>query len=133
MKNYLSFLILLVATISFAQKNNKNNSQNESIEIMVADTACLCFNQIDTTQMNANYIHLKRECLNQAIIKNKENIQKTYKDDRRMDSEKMSKQGLQGELLIRVQNILTEKCESYQTFEKNVQQSRGGGNQNRSR
>jgi hypothetical protein len=48
-----------------------------------------------------------------------------------MDSEKMSKQGLQGELLIRVQNVLSEKCESYQIFEKNVQQTRGGGNHNR--
>jgi hypothetical protein len=133
MKNYFTLIILFVSYIGFAQKNNPNKKTNESIEIMVADTACLCFNKIDTTQMNANYIHLKRECLNQAIIKNKENIQKTYKDDRRMDSEKMSKQGLQGELLIRVQNILTEKCESYQTFEKNVQQSRGGGNQNRRR
>ena len=62
---------------------------------------------------------------------NKENIEKTYKEDRRMDSEKMSKQGLQGELLIRVQNVLSEKCESYQIFEKNVQQTRGGGNHNR--
>jgi hypothetical protein len=133
MKIYLSILILFVAQLSISQKNNQNNSQTESIEVMVADSACMCFNEIDTTQMNANYIHLKRECLNQAIIKNKDNIQKTYKDDRRMDSEKMSKQGLQGELLIRVQNILTEKCDSYQTFEKNVQQTRGGGNQNRRR
>lgn len=128
------FLILL-SVLSFgvyAQKNNKEKT-NESIEVMVSDTACVCFNTIDTSKMNSNYIHLKRDCLNQAILKNKENIEKTYKDDRRMDSEKMSKQGLQGELLIRVQNLLVEKCESYQTFEKNVQQSRGGGNQNRRR
>ena len=128
------FLILL-SVLSFgvyAQKNNKEKT-NESIEVMVSDTACVCFNTIDTSKMNSNYIHLKRDCLNQAILKNKENIEKTYKEDRRMDSEKMSKQGLQGELLIRVQNLLVEKCESYQTFEKNVQQSRGGGNQNRRR
>jgi hypothetical protein len=133
MKNYFILIILLVSSIVFAQKNISNKTTNESIEIMVADSACLCFNQIDTSKMNSNYIHLKRDCLNHAILKNKENIEKTYKEDRRMDSEKMSKQGLQGELLIRVQNVLIEKCESYQTFEKNVQQSRGGGNQNRRR
>ncbi len=131
MKNYFTLIILFVSYIGFAQKNNSNKKTSESIEIMVADTACECFNQIDTTQMNSNFIHLKRDCLNQAILKNKENIEKTYKEDRRMDSEKMSKQGLQGELLIRVQNVLSEKCESYQIFEKNVQQTRGGGNHNR--
>ena len=106
--------VVCCGNISFAQ---------QTIEDQVADTACACLSAIDSTKINSNSNGLKMACLQEAMIKNNESIVKTFETEKRREEDE-EKRGLKGSLMIKVQNILAERCKSYQLFEQKVQERR---------
>lgn len=97
-----------------------------TIEEQVADTACLCLSNLDTNQIKSNANVLKMSCLQQAIEKNNEAIQKNFKTEQRKEADQ-EKIGIQGSMLIKVQNVLTENCPVYAKFEQKMQTQRESG------
>lgn len=115
MKYFFFFSFLMLCGLSsFSQ---------QTIEDQVADTACACLDNIDSTKINSSSNGLKMACLQEAMIKNNESIIKTFETEKRREEDE-EKRGLKGSLMIKVQNILAERCISYQLFEKKVQERR---------
>ena len=92
-----------------------------SLEQQIADTACICLSALDTNDISSKSNGMKMACLQQAMIKNQENIRKQYETELRKEEDE-EKHGLKGSLMIKVQNILAEKCASYQLFESKIQE-----------
>lgn len=92
-----------------------------SLEQQIADTACICLSALDTSNITSKSNGMKMACLQQAMIRNQENIRKQYETEMRKEEDE-EKHGLKGSLMIKVQNILAEKCESYQLFESKIQE-----------
>lgn len=115
MKNLILGAFLVLCGVLNAQ---------ESIEQQVADSACACFSELDSAQISSATSALKSRCLQEAIQKNQVNITKNFETEQRKDDQ-LQKEGIQGSLLIKVQNILTQSCPNYQLFEKRMQEGRG--------
>lgn len=98
----------------------------ESVEQQVADTACVCLSKLDTAAIKSKANLLKMQCLNQAIAKNLETIQKTAATEQRREEDR-EKLGIRGSIQIKVQNILAENCEIYALFEQELQTQRQSG------
>lgn len=110
----LTLALTLTSVISFSQS---------SIEQQVADSACICLSAIDTTKITSQGNGLKMACLQKAMIQNKESIAKEYATTKRKEEDE-EKIGLQGSLMIKVQNILSKKCAVYQLFQVKIQERR---------
>lgn len=115
-----AFLCLLF----FASVLSISAQDEVTIEQTVADTACACFSALDSSQISSAKAELKSKCLQEAILKNQENIAKNYATEQRKDDQ-LQKEGIQGSMLIKVQNILSESCPNYILFEKRMQVGRG--------
>lgn len=98
----------------------------ESVEQQVADTACVCLSKLDTAAIKSKANILKMQCLNEAIVKNLEEIQKVAATEQRRE-EDQEKLGIRGSIQIKVQNILAENCEIYALFEQKLQTQRQSG------
>lgn len=97
-----------------------------TIEEQVADTACACMSKLDTVQIKSNSNVIKMQCLREAIEKNQEAIMNNYATEQRSE-EDQAKIGLRGSMLIKVQNVLIEKCGIYALFEQRMQMQRQSG------
>lgn len=115
-------VLLIMLTIGFWGFGNAQMT----IEEQVADTACLCLSNLDTNQIKSNANVVKMACLQEAIQKNNEAIQKNFQTEQRKE-EDQEKIGIQGSMLIKVQNVLTEKCPVYARFEQKMQTQRESG------
>lgn len=93
-----------------------------SLEQQVADSACYCLSNIDTTDIKSSSNGLKMACLQNAMIQNNESIVKELGTTQKREEDE-EKQGLRGSLMIKVQNILAKECEGYQNFEKKLRNS----------
>jgi hypothetical protein len=115
-----TILTIILMTSFFAIQ-----AQDEiTIEQTVADSACACFSALDSSQISSAKASLKSKCLQEAIQKNQENITKNYETEQRKDDQ-LQKEGIQGSMLIKVQNILSQSCPNYILFEKRLQVGRG--------
>lgn len=114
MRYLLSLLLCLTFSLTYGQ---------ESIEAQVADTACICLSNIDSAQITSKGNGLKMACLQEAIIKNQEIIEKKHAEEQRKEEDE-DKRGIRGSLMIKVQNILAEQCDAYGKFEKEIQEKR---------
>jgi hypothetical protein len=115
MKNTLYFVILMVISMtSYSQV---------SLEQQVADSACTCLSLIDSAKINNQGNGLKMACLQKAMIQNKESITKEYATTKRRDEDE-EKIGIQGSLMIKVQNILSKNCDAYKQFQVKIQERR---------
>lgn len=114
MKYLLLFALGMTFQVTIAQ---------ESLEAQVADTACICLNKIDSTQISSKGNGLKMACLQEAILKNQESIEKQHAQEQRKEEDE-DKRGIRGSLMIKVQHILAEKCAAYSKFEREIQEKR---------
>lgn len=106
--------LVLISTISYSQI---------SLEKQVADSACMCLSAIDTVNINSQSNGLKMACLQKAMIQNSESITKEYATTKRKEEDE-EKIGLQGSLMIKVQNILSKDCAAYKLFQVKIQERR---------
>jgi hypothetical protein len=115
MKKLICALVfVLVSTVSFAQL---------TLEQQVADSTCTCLSAIDTVKINSQGNGLKMACLQKALIQNKEAITKEYSTTQRKEEDE-AKRGLQGSLMIKVQNELSKNCAAYNLFQQKIQERR---------
>ena len=115
MKNTLFTLLLaLISTVSYSQL---------SLEQQIADSACTCLSAIDTAKISSQGNGLKMACLQKAMIQNKEAITKELSATKRRDEDE-EKKGIQGSIMIKVQNILSKDCATYQLFQTKIQKRR---------
>jgi hypothetical protein len=119
MKKHLLLVLLTMGIWGFGKAQM-------TIEEQVADTACACLSKLDTAEIKVNANVLKMTCLRSAIEKNTEAIQKNFATEKRRE-EDQEKLGIRGSLLIKVQNVLTNKCTVYAKFEQKMQTQRESG------
>jgi hypothetical protein len=113
-KTLYTFLLVIISSVSYSQI---------SLEQQVADSTCTCLSAIDTTKITSQGNGLKMACLQKAMIQNKESIAKEYATTKRRDEDEQ-KIGLQGSLMIKVQNILSKDCAAYKKFQVKIQERR---------
>lgn len=121
MKN-LGLILLLFCGISSISKAQM------TIEEQVADSACTCLSEIDTSQANikGKINVLRMACMDKAIDQNKESIKKNYSTQQRKE-EDQANAGIQGSLYIGVQKELAKNCPIYSVFQQKVTSYRAAG------
>ena len=113
-KTIYTLFLVVISTVSYSQI---------SLEQQVADSACTCLSAIDTAKISSQGNGLKMACLQKAMIQNKEAIAKEYATTKRRDEDDQ-KIGIQGSLMIKVQNILSKNCEAYKSFQVKIRERR---------
>jgi len=113
-KIFYTLAFVLVSTVSYSQL---------TLEQQVADSACTCLSAIDTSKINSQGNGLKMACLQKAMLQNQEAITKEYSTTQRKEEDE-AKRGLQGSLMIKVQNVLSKNCAAYRLFQQKVQERR---------
>ncbi len=102
----LGLILLLVIGITSLSKAQL------SLEEQVADSACVCLNNVDTAQIIKFSNAIKMQCFSEAVAQNEVAIRKNYETEKRRE-EDAAKVGIGGSLLIKVENELAKSCEKY--------------------
>ena len=107
MKKLSGFFILAFIAIS-----TQSLSAQINIEDVIADTACICLQKINTettsTKISAEY----NACMSEAVNKNKQAIMDSYNSGEQ--GKKIDEQNRDnGRLMIKTQNVLAKKCSDY--------------------
>jgi len=113
----LGLILLLVIGITSLSKAQL------SLEEQVADSACVCLNNVDTAQIIKFSNAIKMQCFSEAVAKNEVAIRKNYETEKRRE-EDAGKVGIGGSLLIKVENELAKSCEKYALVTKYQQSYR---------